>query len=137
MDKETDFELVEDDILTACALRFDGWLYQEHTGFDQVPVIDRYLETGQWKELSTLEKLCVFFLLQRGLFKWDLIYQPKDGKLWRGFRELFLLVCKEEVPPRYELSGFSEQWKEKYEMRCDECMEMIRTIHNATKYKDI
>src|SRR6478672_8545134 len=62
---------VEDDILSCCALRFDGWKFREATGFNHVRAIDRFFETGWWPP-SEYKRLASFFLLQRGLCTWDL-----------------------------------------------------------------
>lgn len=62
-------ELREDDVLIHCALRFDGWKYKEATGFDHFQALDCYWETGEWA-LQPEEQLCMFFLLQRGLYKY-------------------------------------------------------------------
>lgn len=58
--------LQERQILNACALRFDGYKYQEEKSYDQRAATENFFECGQW-ELEPFEKLTTFFLLQRGL----------------------------------------------------------------------
>ena len=64
-------ELDEDDILTCCALRFDGSAFAEDTGFDGGAALDRFFESGEWPG-SLEERFALFFLLQRDLCKWAL-----------------------------------------------------------------
>lgn len=133
--KANESECAENDILITCALRFDGWKYQEATGFDHRKAIDDFFETGSW-EIQTLERLCVFFLLQRGLCKWDLVYEPKHGKFWRAFRTLFFLVCREEIPAPYQIADYLEQWRRKYDPNLEQHIGFIREIHETTGYDD-
>src|SRR3954447_14326883 len=76
--------LEESEILTCCALRFDGWAYSEATGLDFPEATKRVVQDGAWPE-SREERLAVFFALQRHLFKWGGEYEPTNGKFWRVF----------------------------------------------------
>jgi hypothetical protein len=88
------------DIMNACALRFDGYKYQQQTGFDPKKATAQYLTTRKW-DLQPLEKLATFFFLQRALNKFDLQYEPRDGKYWQAFESLFD-ECKDvEIPEEY------------------------------------
>ncbi len=131
----TNNDLVEDDILVVCALRFDGWKYQQATNFNQRKAIDQFFETGQWN-ISRDEQLATFFLLQRGLAKWNLVYEPKHGRYWRAFRMLFLLAHSYEIPEEYRLAGYYEQWEREYRPNLAEHVARIRTIHMSTAYDD-
>lgn len=63
----------EHEILTCCALRFDGYKYQENNpSFVPREPVDDFLTTGQWNA-SEMELLVDFFFLQRSLGKWDLV----------------------------------------------------------------
>ena len=129
--------LDEDEILMTCALRFDGYKYKQLTDFDQKGALEDFFATGEWT-ISPLEQLATFFLLQRGLFKWGLEWEPKDGKYWRAFRSLFLLVHHYEVPEalRDTVNDSYYRWEYKYKPRLLECVEFIRGIHKNTRYED-
>lgn len=117
--------LQANEILTACALRFQGWQYQEKTRFDQTAAFDRYFETGSW-DLPDNEKLAAFFLLQRGLSKWDLVTESKQGRWWSAFRNLFFHVAHLPIPPKYRDDNYATRWEEQYAPRLDECLQCIR-----------
>ena len=123
------------DVLTACALRFDGWRYQQDTGFDQKAAFDQFFRTGQWK-LSAEEKLATFFMLQRGLNKWDLVYEPKHGRWWRAYRTLFFEAVHLDVPAAYRNGDWYDRWDRDYAGRLDQCIEAVRKVHDATAYDD-
>lgn len=130
--------LNEADILTNCALRFDGYKYAEQTGFDHQPLLSTFFKTGEWCG-SDAELLATFFILQRRLCKWDLAYMPTHAKHWRAFRELFLRVCALEVPAEYrsqDLLGFNMRWSRDYASQLDRCIAYIRHIHATTAYED-
>ena len=121
-----------DDILTTCALRFQGWRYQEETGFDQAAAFDRYFETGNWS-LTDNEKLAAFFLLQRGLSKWDLVTEPKQSRWWQAFRSLFLEVVHLPLPPKYRDDDYATRWEQRYLPRLEECIQCIREELEKTR----
>lgn len=125
----------ERQILNTCALRFDGWRYKGDHQFDQRQAITHFFNTGTW-QLSEHEQLAVFFLLQRGLCKWDLVYEPEHGRFWRAFRSLFLLVYDYEIPPEYALSEYVEQWQRDFVPHLDECVALVRQIHETIAYDD-
>lgn len=129
------FDQSEDDILSACALRFDGWQYIEMTDFDHQRALESFFQTGQWPSVA-LEQLAMFFTLQRGLFKWGLEYEPKHGRYWRAFRSLFLLVHSYEIPEEYRLAGYYEEWESEYRPRLAECVALVERIHATTPYHD-
>ncbi len=54
----------EHDILTHCALRFDGYAYLEQSGFDHQQALEDFFQTGEWN-LSPLEAMTTLFTLQR------------------------------------------------------------------------
>jgi hypothetical protein len=123
----------EREILNTCALRFDGWQYIKDHQFDQRHAIRQFFETGMW-QLSEHEQLAVFFLLQRGLCKWDLVYQPEHGKFWRAFRSLFFLVYDYKIPSDYALSQYVERWQRGFVPHLEECVSLIRQIHETIAY---
>ncbi len=130
-----DLDKNENEILICCALRFDGWAYCSATGFDQRKAIDDFFETGRW-ELTDQEKLAVFFLLQRGLYKWDLVYEPKHGRFWRAFRTLFFEVCELDAGEPYRGMTYIEEWERDYKPILPQCIEVVRRVHESTQYDD-
>lgn len=53
-------------------------------------------------------------MLQMGLFKWGLEYEPKHSRYWRAFRSLFLLVDGYDVAKRYQHPEYCAEWERKY-----------------------
>jgi len=127
--------LKSDEVLTLCALRFDGYRYLEDTGFDAEAAIDAYMETEMWDRCDE-EKLCVFFILQRCLCKWSLVYEPPNGRYWRVFRQMFFEVVELEVPEKYAEPNWMADWVEHYEWRRAKAISSVRRSHSAYKYDD-
>lgn len=61
-------DLQESQILNDCALRFDGYKYQEEKSYGQRAAIENFFEYGIW-DIEPVENLTTFFLLQRALSK--------------------------------------------------------------------
>jgi hypothetical protein len=125
----------ENDILTACALRFDGNKYGKEVGLNQDAVIEHFFTTKQWPE-GREEQLALFYMLQRFLLHWAGVDLPKESCYWRAFRELYLMVNEYSIPPQYVLGEYEIDWLMKYEPRRAECTQIIRDIHQATIYED-
>ena len=124
-----------DDILIACALRFDGYKYIKDTGFGVDTAIDEYMETETWDRPDD-EKLCMFFILQRSLCKWSLVYEPQHGRYWRLFREMFFDVVQLDIPQDYSNSEWLSTWNERYAAQRDKAIACVRRKHQRTKYDD-
>jgi hypothetical protein len=116
------------DVLTACALRFDGHAYSTATGFDRNAAIEVYFETGAWPE-ALADRLALFYLLQRALCKWELFGEPHDGRYWRAFRTLFFEVCEADVPEAYRVAHYADHWDSHYAPRLSECLEAVWRAH--------
>jgi hypothetical protein len=58
------------DILTACALRFDGYAYHTQSGFDHLAAFDALEQGGVLARFELTQHLDFFFLLKRYLCKW-------------------------------------------------------------------
>lgn len=129
--------LEEDEILIACALRFDGYKYREMAGFDEGRSVRQFFKTGRW-DLTPLEQMTTFFLLQRGLYKWGLEYEPRDGLYWKAFRSLFLVSNGHRIPHAFRPSDpdLYARWKYRFVPRLAECVSLVRRIHEATTYRD-
>ncbi|MBA2244794.1 MAG: hypothetical protein H0W11_07545 [Gemmatimonadetes bacterium] len=129
----------EDEILAACALRFHGYRYAEDTGFDMAAARDECERTNRYDHLSLPEQMAVLFFIQRTV-RW--VEQdaplPRDGSLFRAYRELFLHVADQEVPAEYRIgrddSDFS--WGSRFEPMTAEHIALVRRIHESTRYSD-
>ncbi len=128
--------LEEDDILITCALRFDGYKYREMAGFDEEKPLQQFFETGRW-HLSPLEQMTTFFILQRGLYKWGLEHEPRDGRYWKAFRTLFLLSYGHRIPHAFRPTDpdLYARWKYRFVPRLAECVSLVRSIHDSTAYR--
>ena len=123
------------EILTYTALRFDGYKYLEETGFDTNVAIDQ-LHEDLLTDWDDLQKLAIFFILQRSLCKWSLVYEPDNGKYWRLFREMFFDILEIELPEEYKSHEWFSKWEERYAARWPDALECVRKKHNSTKYDD-
>ena len=130
---------IEDDILTSCALRFDGWKFKETTGFDHEQALDHFWRTGEWN-ISPDEQLATFFMLQQGLCQRGLEQQPRHSKRWRALRSLFLRVHSYAIPEGYrapeEAKEWVEKWEQGYRRWLEMCVTFITRIHESTPYED-
>lgn len=114
----------DDDILSACALRFDGYKYQQQTEFDAKKVLANYFLNQQW-ELQPLELLATFFFLQRSLYKYDLQYEPKDSKFRKAFRSLFFECVDLDIPSEYQQQEYYQNWEKEYKPKAKELRKVI------------
>ena len=123
------------EILNDTALRFDGYKYLEETGFDTNVAIEQLHEDlpTDWDDL---QKLAVFFVLQRSLCKWSLVYEPDNGKYWRLFRDMFFDIVEIDFPAQYKFDEWYRQWDERYAAQWPEAIECVRKIHNSIQYDD-
>lgn len=126
----------EDEILSAWALRMDGYEYKEQAGFDAEAAVERFFSNGRWDHLAPVEKQATFFLLQRSLFKWALADAPRHGRYWRAFRSLFFEVVALEVPEALRKAELYEEWERRFLPRRQEHMALVRRIHETTAYED-
>lgn len=123
----------EDAILSAAALRFDGYAYADTTGFDwQGWTPERYAAQGD--QLKPLEVLALFFSMQRFLCKWGGEMLPRTHGRWWMYRELFFRVVEIPVPSAYREHSWWVDWKLEYAPRLDECIEVVARAHRTTAY---
>ncbi len=110
----------EEKILTACALRFDGYKYQKARHPElldiQHPCLPRRVHAQMYQ----------FFMLQRFLCKWGGEYLEDNSPDYQIFRELFLIVCRRPVPLRYRFSPYWEEWERNYAPHLEEFEALIR-----------
>lgn len=127
----------ENDILICCALRFDCYRYMEVASFNSEQAILTALEGGQLPT-DELQKLAMFFWLQRFLFKWGGEREPRNGQYWRLFRELFLGVARSRVPAEFrpEQDDCRLRWRYHYRPQLEDVLAFMRRIHQETSYRD-
>lgn len=121
------------DILTACALRFNGWDYKDKTGWDHAPALDLMVQRSL-APTDPNEILTLFFLLQRGLCKWDLVYESPESRFWWAYRELFFLAHRLPIPATYRHAQFADAWERDYVPRLDEFVGRVQRIHASIQY---
>jgi 8-oxo-dGTP pyrophosphatase MutT (NUDIX family) len=126
-------EFYESEVIGACALRMDGYKYIEETGLDVDEALDYFFRTGNWN-ISLIEQMAVFFIIQRA-FRQPLEYEPKNGRYWRAFRELFLKLCDQDVPEKYRHAIY-EEWEQKYAPHLAEYVRRVERIHKTIRYDD-
>ena len=134
-DEKKDAAQREMEILTAWALRFDGYAYEAATGFVLADGSTAWADHGRLPD-DPLARLAILFALQRWLGKWGGEYEPLHGRTWRRFRELFLLTHAVRVPREYRFGHWYEDWKRERLPRAAEDVSLAERIHAETKYDD-
>lgn len=125
---------VEDESLTACALRFDGHAFIDRTGFAAQAAIDRFTTSGASPD-DRGQLLAMLFILQRSLLKWTGPYWPRTGPEWWAIRTLFLRLWETGVPSEYLLKTDAWAWDA---LPADERAARVRAVaalHAATVYE--
>lgn len=124
----------EQNCLFTCALRFDGYKYEEsQADFDSQKAFDQLIENDQLPP-SKEGQLALFFFLQRALGKFGLEQATAAGRYWRAFRRLFLQVHTYEIPLAFRHEEYWQQWQEEYEPRQEAWVAFIRQIHENITY---
>jgi hypothetical protein len=139
-----DLEIFETELITACALRFDGYAYADEVGFDytgntndseqQVAhVVKSFVANPDWDRPRN-DLHMILFMLQRGLIKegW-LKWNSQEAKV---IRLLFLELCHDDIPPQFRLEEWYQRWHERYKPVLDQCIAFILDRHNTTNYPD-
>jgi hypothetical protein len=117
----------ESEIIGACALRLDGYRYLEAHPFDVDESLEYFFRTGGWN-ISPLEQMAVFFIIQRAL-RQPLEYEPKNGRYYRVYRTLFLSLCREDVPEEYRHPHCYREWKGGHERQLPKYVRRVEAIH--------
>ena len=130
--QDSDFN--ESQILSACAQRFDGWKFIEDTGFEPDEVLNYFFETGVW-DAQRDELLAVFFILARA-FRWNLEYEPLEGRYWRAYRVLFFALCTKPVPKKYRHPTLYDEWDTKFAPRVAHFRRRVDEINRQLQYDD-
>ncbi len=139
-----DVEQHETTIITACALRFDGYAYADACGLDYSGATDApeqqvaylvktFVANPDWS-LPRNHLHMILFMLQRGLLKegW-LKWNSQEAKV---MRLLFLELCRDDIPHRFRLEDWYETWNNDYKSILDECTSLVLQRHQATDYQE-
>ena len=135
-DSYIDHPLSESSVLTAWALRFDGYKYVDEHAYPDDDGMDTFKRTGDWSHLNDGEKLTAFFRLQRYLCKWGGEYLSQRSVTWRAFRQLFLDTADLPIPDAYRMRDWYEDWATDFAPRRDECVALVAEIHRRTDYAE-
>jgi len=122
-------------ILTACALRIDGYRYADAHGLVLSDYTGHLHKVGM-SQLTNDEILVAFFAYQRHLCKWGGVLLPKNHEDWRQFRELFFRAVQCKVPEAFIFhpDGTYEEWQRDYLPRLEACVQLVKEIHESTSY---
>ena len=143
---KSDPERRESKVISACALRFDGYRYIEEASLgrrrqleDGGGVLDLVEETEQFfthpdytmpaDYLSTMLFLIQRQFIREGWLRWD-------SQLARIARRLFVLTCRYEVPVRFRLEDWATRWDRKYARFTAELVRFVEERDTATVYRD-
>ena len=124
----------ENDILIACALRFDGHRYVTESGFNYADALRTLEQTANLTPFTEQQHLALFYMLQRFLYKWGGEMLSRRSPQWRSFRELFFLCCRAEVPVLYRLEPYFSEWERSYAPRLNSCIALVRRTHESIDY---
>lgn len=124
-------EVDEFALLSSCAFRFRGLDYlKDHPEFNPGEALTRLTQWGEWPPTHE-ERLALFFLLR---FCGS---EPRHGRNWQVFRELFLELCRAEIPPEYASAPHCEEWDHFYRGQLDAWVTAERQIHSSTEYPQV
>jgi hypothetical protein len=126
-------ELTEDNALTACALRFDGYAYEEAAGLAEpnsvggglAKLIKPILETRVFHEEQNAN-LAAFFGLQRFLYKWGGEYLTEYSNEHVVFRLLYLHLYRADIPLEYRKQPYFDEWERNYRPQREALAAVIR-----------
>ncbi len=126
-------EFDESQILTECALRFDGYKYIEQVWQNRHEVFQAWFDEDVIP-LEPNDQMAMFFRLQRYLSKWGGETEPPNGKAWRIFRTLFLRVVNIPVPLEFQFGDIYLNWLYNYEPCRRQCIDIVKQVHETIDY---
>ncbi len=108
-----------DEMLDACALRFDGYKYEDAVKHGKpaewnlshltTPIIESLM-----LHPALNDNFAAFFILQRHLRKWGGEYLTKYDKKHIAFDFLFLSLYRCDPPPQFQNECRCKRWEEEY-----------------------
>ena len=124
----------EGDILTAYALRFDGFAARERLGEQHVGHLVDAVVDDLAVPADPLEQFACFFNLQRYLCKWGGERLPTHSFAWRAYRTLFLLTTMADVPEGLAHGELHDKWSARYLPRRGAHLAAVAAAHAAERY---
>lgn len=115
--------MYEHEILTAAALRFDGYGYMRATQFDPPSNYVATFGTATWS-FEPLQELALFFLHQRLVLKWA-ASRPDGSDEWQFMRRLFLRVVDYEIPEQWRVPSYHDDWERRFAPRLEEARALV------------
>jgi len=142
---KSDPERREAKVISACALRFDGYRYVEEVGLGTRrelegggDVLDLEQETERFftepdytmpaDYLSTMLFLIQRQFIREGWLRWD-------SQLARIARRLFVLTARYEVPARFRLEDWATRWDRKYARFASDLVRLVEERDALTVYR--
>lgn len=130
MDNEW-YELI--DLISACALRFDGYeywkrryrVYGDKDDSSPSTLTRPLVDESRFYE-DELDNLAVFFFLQRYLGKWGGERLTPWSHEHIVFRQLYLHCYRMEIPEPYRMGEFWEKWEYEHKARREEIAVRVR-----------
>jgi hypothetical protein len=121
------------DAMTVCALRFDGYRYEEDSGLSTPDATGAGLRGLIEPVVETLvfyaddnANFAVFFGLQRYLHKWGGDHCTKYSEEHIAYDWLFLHLYRKDVPAAFRHSEYYIRWRREYEERQEEIAGFVR-----------
>lgn len=96
--------------IAVCALRFDGYSYQDRTGKDLAQLRQQLEDLGIESLESDLDKFAAFFGFQRMMGKGGGTLLPADHPYYQLLEDLFWLFAPLEVPAEYANQEYVDEW---------------------------
>lgn len=124
----------ERQLITTCALRFDGYEYVQNRKFDHLAAFRTIEQTGDLAPFEQHQLLALFFMLQRYLHKGGGEMLSERSPEWRIYRELFFRCCRASIPKAYRVEPYYTEWERNYAPRLEECIALVRRIHESIDY---
>lgn len=98
-----------DEVLVACALRFDGYRYEQWSGRKLVDLVETFETTFRLDDDERANH-AAFFALQRFLYKWGGEQLGPDARERQAFAFLFLHLYRLEIDPSDAMEGYDKAW---------------------------
>lgn len=136
----------EEMLISACALRFDGYLYIEENGIgtrreedDGTSCLDLSAETERFFTHPDYDAppdylRMMLFLVQRKFMRE--CWLRWESQLARMTRQLFIRTCKGDVPVHLRLEEWADKWDRRFARYADDHIRFIEGRDRATIYDE-
>ncbi len=78
--------------------------------------------------------MTALFMLQRFLMKEGV--RSKEDAGWKKFRELFLELATQPVPPSYQSPSYHDEWKQHYALLLPAGLALLQHLHKTASYTE-